>query len=103
MVEERESCSFTDEELEEIARVVCRDRVGRGGRVVFEVGFGFGFLSGELEFELVVDVDLDVDLVGQRLLEFDLPVDFNHGRSLDQTAEPDLFCDAPADMRSRLS
>ena len=41
----RESCLFTEEELEEVERVVRRDRVGRDRRVFFEVGLGFGFLS----------------------------------------------------------
>ena len=94
---------FTEEELEEVGRVVRRDRVGRGGRVVFEVGLGFGFLSGELEFELVVDIDLVVDLVGRRLLEFGLRVEFARGRAPDEAHEPAPFCGARADVRSRLS
>ena len=38
-VEECESSLFTEEELEEVGRVVRRDRVGLVGRVVFEAGF----------------------------------------------------------------
>ena len=51
----------------------------------------------------VVDVDLDVDLVGRRLLEFGLRVEFARGRAHDEAHEPAPFCGARADVRSRLS
>ena len=90
-------------ELDELGRVVRRDRVGRGVAVVFEVGLGFGFLSGELEFELVVDIDLVVDLVGRKLLECGLRVEFARGRAPDEAHEPAPFSSARADVRSQLS
>ena len=102
-VEECESCLFTEEELEEVGRVVRRDRVGRGGRVVFEVGLGFGFPSGELEFELVVDIDLVVDLVGRRLFECGLRVKFARRRAPDEAHEPTPFSGARAAGRSQSS
>ena len=96
-VEELESGLFTEEELEEVGRVVRQDRVGRGGRVVFEVGLGFGFPSGELEFELVVGIDLVIDLVGRKLLESGLCVESARGRAPDEAHEPAPFSGARAE------
>ena len=73
-----------EKEIEEVERVVRRNRIGRSGRVFFEVGLEFGFLSGEPEFEIVVDVDLEVDLFGRRLLGFGLRVDFARERAPDE-------------------
>ena len=97
-VEERESSLFTEEELEEVRRVVRRERVGLLGLVVFEAGVGFGFLGGgELEFELVVDFDLVVDRV-RRLLKIGLRVKFASERVSDEAYKPASFFDTQAGM-----
>ena len=80
---------FAEEELEEVGRVVRRERVGLVDLVVFEAGVGFGFLGGgELEFELVVDFDLDIVRVRVRLLEIGLRGKLARGRAPDEAHEP---------------
>ena len=51
----------------------------------------------------VVDVDLVVDLVGQRLLEFGLRVEFARRRAPDEAHEPAPFSGARANVCSQLS
>ena len=71
-----------EEELDEVGRIVRRERVDLDGLVVFEAGVGFRLLSGELEFELVVDL---VDRV--RVRQVDLSVEFARGRAPDEAYE----------------